>query len=519
MTLQNTSENLTFDQAFQNARNSGYTTFSFEGKTYNTRLENETEDDWYNALQQNYNSKWLRTPDIEGFSKQINAELAANSLQFLYDSKNLDVESFTNPFSSNYDIRKASKWSLFDPDQYTNPLHPKYDFKKSAAYYLTGQNPLLQMPYYANDPDVQKWKLREDRIKQEIENYNRNIFTSPIPTIDDKKTWASIGDINVEIPLANAVSNQLNLTDYSGNPGIIHDRMKITPEQIKEWDPFGHWSEMYLDSGTLGRTHLNNQALDYRNSVADSLHKSYMEALQRGSRIAAQKDLRRSIDNPLSNLRGVHAGNYTFSAEIESAGDYAAEQTRQVMADPDARAWLEINNQSFQSPEDAKLQAMQSTATQYGLANLTGIAIPTIGSAFLRGTKWLNFNTGKALIRKGFPRLGKALGRYGVIDAPIDLYFMGDTVARAAKGQDVSGWDWAWGVGLPGALLFRKPLFRGLKYLNKPSVYKPIAGIGVAGLGLNYATNPLFQSTQNFTPTAQQNTPYLNNSMESNWKL
>ena len=197
----------------------------------------------------------------------------------------------------------------------------------------------------------------------------------------------------------------------------------------------------------------------------------------------ASYDILSEVD-PYSFLSDLHSQGNTLASEALSKKIWDAKHNQFIQEAPDrmkelqkkylesdltwsdadtARDWYAVGA----TPEELKTWDENSRlATKLGLGTIAGIyASPFVFSKLRNAGRFLNLKTAKTLRNWGWNKTARALSDYGLTNAALDLGFTGNLAANVAKG-DASTKDLMLDLGITGAIIGRKPIVKGLRWIG-----------------------------------------------------
>lgn len=490
-------EKRSFNQAYAEARKNQQLEFEWNGKTYDTRLKEESPRQWLNSM---YRDNYFPTLSDQVHNSIIEARL--NAL-----------------------------------DQFT-PVN-NFGFSPSKSAYLAQINANLSPEYQLTSADFDNWDPYGIKTKtwETLSNTHFNKLDLSMLNADQKRNW-----------IMTATNNR-----YSSNP------YPLTMEKLRAWDPDGSQSEALIQGETpeglhnlYGKDWLHynlasalNEGLkkdspdfsklfqynpssfssyDPDGSIAasylmygqtppddgsamwDRAREAELNQWEQHFNAARNHPIREEFRSELPVDPWDNDDGPSVSAAIlrSSYNDQGKNWQYYVDQDPLAKKyqqWTKLDPRQITTQEFNDGMRLSRNVPLAMLGGLYG------GSALLRGFSRLDRFATRNLLKWGskfldyskMPRLTNAISRYGILNGAIDSAFLGSAVHNYATNPNASWKEVAWAAA-PFALM-STPARKGLSWVGNAiangwkNPYIKGTMLTGAGIGTGVTLNNLYEHT------------------------
>ena len=490
-------EKRSFNQAYAEARKNQELEFEWNGKTYDTRLKEESPRQWLNSM---YRDKYFPTLLDQVHNSTIEARLSAldqftpvNNFGFS-PSKNAYLAQINANLSPEYQLTSAD-FDNWDPygiktktwETLSNTHFDKLDLSMLNAdqkrnWIMTATNnnyssnpyPLTMEKLRAWDPDGSR---SEALIRGETPEGLHNLYG---------KNW-------LHYNLASALNEGLkkDSPDFS-------KLFQYNPDSFSSYDPDGSLAASYL---MYGQTPPDDGSAMWDKARESEINR-WEQHFNAARNHPVRQEFRRSIP---SDIAWTNEDGPSISRNIleNSAEDVGRNWQYYVDQDPLARKYQQLTELNPKQITADEVRRGVNLSTGIPLAMLTGIYG---GGPLLRGLSKLDRFTTRNILKFGSkflnysktPRLINAVSRYGLLNGTIDSAFLGSAIHNYATNPDASWKEIAWGVA-PFALA-STPVRKGLSWIGNTiargwqNPYTKTAMLGGVGIGSGITLNNLYNN-------------------------
>lgn len=491
-------EKRSFNQAYVDARKNQQLEFEWNGKTYDTRLKEESPRQWLNSM---YRYKYFQTLADRVHNSNIEARLNAldqftpvNNFGFS-PSKNAYLAQINANLSPEYQLTSAD-FDNWDPygiktktwETLSNTHFDKLDLSMLSADQKRNWMVTATNKKYPNNP----YPLTMERITEWDPDGSKSEALIRGVTLDELhelygKDW-------LHYNLAEAFNSDLK----KHNPEFSKD-FQYDPAKFAKHDPDGRIAAGYMLYGNdIPEGGLLDKVL---NDELDLWRQHYENAM-----VAAENHPTNTGHIPMDELDWTEDGpSYTISMLDPVYKAKASNADLFVARDPLAAKYAKWNDINPGQVVWDNYQDGVKSSVQIPMGLLLGIyggsaifkGFPKLDRAVTRN--WLKLGNKFFKFYKKTPKLYNSIKQYGLLNGAFDTTFLGGAIYNHAKNPNASWSDLAWGVA-PFALM-TKPVRTGLSWLGNGVVKgwkNPyIKGTMLTGatVGSGIGLNNLYQNT------------------------
>lgn len=456
-------EKRSFNQAYADARKNQQLEFEWNGKTYETRLKEESPRLWLNRM---YRDRFFPT-----LSDQVHNSAIESMLNTL-DRFTPRNEWGLSPSKSSYLAQINTNLS---PEHQLTPA----DFDNWDPYGIKTRSWELTKDTYFDKLDLSMLSADQKR-NWLMTATNRKYSDNPYPlTMEKLRTWDPSGSRSEELIrgvtpnglhelygkdwLHYNLASALNANLKASDPEFSKD-FQFDPAKFAKYDPDGRIAAGYMLYGNpIPEEGLPSQV---QNDEFDVWRQHFENAVTAAENYptntggVSMKELDWTDDSPTYAMETFL--DPVFREKSENADAFVAR-------DPLAAKYAKYNNINPRQFVWDNYQHGLKMSRKVPLELLLGMyLVPTIFKGIPKldnfvTTKLLNWGS-KFLNYSKMPRLVNAIGQYGILNGAFDAAFLGGAIHNHIKNPNASWSDMAWSLA-PFALM-TKPVRTGLSWLG-----------------------------------------------------